>query len=67
MNGLEVLSRLKSNSNAKDIPIVALSEYSMRRDKERFLEAGCSGYISKPIDISGFFKNIKSFMNKTDN
>ncbi len=51
MDGMEVLSRLKSDLQTKDVPVVALTAHSMRGDEERFIKAGCSGYISKPIDI----------------
>ena len=51
MDGMEVLSRLKSDLQTKDVPVVALTAHSMRGDEERFIKVGCSGYISKPIDI----------------
>ena len=49
MNGLEVISKIKKLPQYKNIPIVAVTAYAMRGDKEKFLECGCSYYISKPF------------------
>ncbi|WP_367343594.1 response regulator [Methanomethylovorans sp.] len=65
MDGMEVLSRLKSDLQTKDIPVVALTAHSMRGDEERFIKAGCSGYISKPIDIHNFRNIIRSHLGET--
>ena len=62
MDGMEVLLRLKSNPQTQDIPVVALTAHSMRGDEERFIEAGCSGYISKPIDIHYFRDTVRSHL-----
>jgi CheY-like chemotaxis protein len=59
MDGMEVLSKLKSDFMTKDIPVVALTAHSMRGDEERFIEAGCCGYISKPIDIHHFRNTVR--------
>lgn len=50
MDGLELVKMLKSREDTKDIPIIAVTAYAMKGDKERILSAGCDGYISKPID-----------------
>lgn len=54
MDGLEVLKRLKEDPDAVNIPVVALTAHAMYGDEQKFLRAGCSGYVSKPIDIPGF-------------
>ena len=51
IDGYEVTRRLKSQEEFKDIPIVALTAHAMRGDREKALEAGCEGYISKPINV----------------
>ncbi len=49
MDGLEVVARIKSDAELQDIPVIALTASAMRGDRERFLEAGCDDYLSKPI------------------
>jgi len=50
VDGLELTKNIKSNPKTAHIPIVAVTAYAMKGDRERILEAGCDGYISKPID-----------------
>jgi len=50
MDGISLAKMLKSRDDTKDIPIVAVTAYAMKGDKERMIEAGCDAYISKPID-----------------
>jgi CheY-like chemotaxis protein len=49
MDGLEVVARLKNDAELRSIPVVALTASAMRGDRERFLEAGCDDYLSKPV------------------
>ena len=51
MDGFEVMTRLKSMPTTASVPIIALTAMVMKGDRERTLEAGCSGYIEKPIDV----------------
>jgi CheY-like chemotaxis protein len=50
MDGLELTKRLKANPDTREITIIALTAYAMKRDERRALDAGCDGYIAKPID-----------------
>ncbi len=54
MDGLEVLKRLKEDPDTGNIPVIALTAHAMYGDEQKFLKAGCSGYVSKPIDIPAF-------------
>ena len=49
MSGLEVTKQLRQMPVFRKTPIIALTAYAMGGDKERFLEAGCNAYLSKPI------------------
>lgn len=49
MDGLEVVQRVKADEELKAIPVIALTASAMRGDRERFLEAGCDEYLSKPV------------------
>jgi two-component system cell cycle response regulator DivK len=50
INGLEVTRMIRQEESCKSIPVVAISSYAMTGDKQRALDAGCSGYVEKPID-----------------
>lgn len=50
MDGLELTRRLKGGLATRDIVILALTAYAMKGDDQRAREAGCDGYIAKPID-----------------
>jgi len=62
MDGLSVVREMKSDSRTSRIPILALTAHAMRGDKDRFLEAGCDGYISKPIDVKTFISSIEQYL-----
>ena len=50
LSGLEVTRRLKQMPGLANIPIVAVTAYAMKGDKEKFIEAGCDTYLAKPIN-----------------
>ena len=62
MDGLSVVRQMKSDSRTNRVPILALTAHAMRGDKDRFLEAGCDGYISKPIDVKTFLTSIEQYI-----
>lgn len=62
MDGLSVVREMKSDERTQRIPILALTAHAMRGDKDRFLEAGCDGYISKPIDVKTFLSSIEQYL-----
>ena len=62
MDGLSVVREMKTNERTSRIPILALTAHAMRGDKDRFLEAGCDGYISKPIDVKTFISSIEQYL-----
>ena len=65
MDGFEALKTLKDDADTADIATWALTSYAMPGDKERILQAGCDGYIMKPIDVPSFVQRIeRHFANK---
>ncbi|HEV7240889.1 MAG TPA: response regulator [Thermoanaerobaculia bacterium] len=61
MDGLSVVRAMKADTRTARIPILALTAHAMRGDRDRFLEAGCDGYISKPIDVKTFLSAIEQY------
>ena len=62
MDGYEVARRLKQTDETLSIPIVAVTSYAMAGDRESILNAGCEGYIEKPIDPDSFVEQLKGFL-----
>ncbi len=60
MDGLEATRILKTDTTTRNIPVLALTSYAMKGDKERILEAGCDGYLAKPLDIQELLKEVAS-------
>jgi two-component system, cell cycle response regulator DivK len=51
LDGESVLRRLRSQPGTAAIPVVALTAFAMRDDRQRFLDAGFNGYLEKPVDV----------------
>jgi two-component system cell cycle response regulator DivK len=64
MDGFEVMARLRTIPRIAAVPIIALTAMVMKGDRERTLQAGCSGYIEKPIDVDLLPEQIASVLNR---
>jgi len=62
MNGFEATRRLKEDPATARVPVVALTAYAMVGDRERALEAGCDGYIAKPVDVRRLPEQVETFI-----
>jgi CheY-like chemotaxis protein len=62
MDGLELTRRLKSDPSTREILIVAVTAYAMKGDEQRALDAGCDGYIAKPIDTRALPQMVESHL-----
>jgi two-component system, cell cycle response regulator DivK len=58
INGFEAVRILKSDEKTKGILVIALTSFAMAGDKEKAFEAGFDGYITKPINVREFVKEI---------
>jgi CheY-like chemotaxis protein len=58
IDGIEALGRIRADERTKSIPVVALTAQAMAGDRERFLESGFDGYISKPVDVMEFIETV---------
>jgi two-component system, cell cycle response regulator DivK len=58
MDGLEATTKLKAEPATANIPVIAVTSYAMAGDRDKALAAGCSGYVTKPIDKTIFLAEI---------
>jgi CheY-like chemotaxis protein len=65
MDGLDATRLIKIDPDLKSIPIIALTSREMDGDDRKAIEAGCDGYISKPIDTRGFLKTIDQYLSQS--
>jgi len=64
VDGLTFTRRLKADQKTAAIPIVALTALAMLGDRERTLDAGCAGYIPKPINTRTFATEVRNFLSR---
>ncbi len=62
VSGIEHVKVLKADEALRDIPVLAVTAYALKGDEERFLEAGCDGYIAKPISLPHFLKTVANLI-----
>ncbi|MBK9209292.1 MAG: response regulator [Anaerolineales bacterium] len=67
MDGYTLTAKIKAIQKYSKIPIVAVTANVMRGDREKSLEAGCDGYIQKPIDIDALAQQIERFIIRSTN
>lgn len=61
MDGYAVARALRIIDELRGVPIIAVTSYAMLGDRAKALDAGCTGYIEKPIDPTTFAKQILEF------
>jgi len=66
-DGYALTARIKATPGFASVPIVAVTANVMRGDREKSLEAGCDGYIQKPIDIDILSQQIERFLARQSN
>ncbi len=62
IDGLEATKRIRESETDGKIPIIALTSYAMAGDEEKALKAGCTGYITKPINPETFMDELKKYL-----
>ena len=67
MDGYTLTAKIKSLPGFERVPILAVTANVMRGDKEKTLEAGCDGYIQKPLDIDQLTREIEKFIMRRTN
>jgi two-component system cell cycle response regulator DivK len=62
MDGYQAMARMRELPKMKDIPVIAVTAQAMVGDRERCLEAGAAGYVSKPINIDELVNHINKHL-----
>jgi len=62
IDGLEVTRRIRAGLADRRVPIVVVSSYAMPADRAEATEAGCDGYIEKPIDTATIVEELSRFL-----
>ncbi|MDY7077611.1 MAG: response regulator [Chloroflexota bacterium] len=64
VDGYELAKRFRDTPGLQEVPILAVTANVMRGDRERTLEAGCDGYIQKPIDVDQLPEQVRAALKK---
>jgi two-component system cell cycle response regulator DivK len=67
VDGYTLTARIRSLPGFERVPILAVTANVMRGDKEKTLEAGCDGYIQKPLDVDHLTREIERFISRRSN
>ena len=62
VSGLELTKMLKADDALRGIPVLAVTAFVMKGDKEKCFAAGCDGYVAKPISVPHFLDTVKKFI-----
>jgi two-component system cell cycle response regulator DivK len=62
VDGLQVVRRLRADDRLQQITVIAFTAYAMLGDELRFRQAGCDGYLSKPLDVLTFAASVREVM-----
>ena len=65
MDGYQVTAHLRKNPKLDNVPIVALTANVLRGDREKSSEAGCDGYIQKPLDVDMLPSQVEAFLRQS--
>jgi len=64
VSGLDITRWLKDDERTALIPVLAVTAFAMRTDEMLVREAGCEGYLSKPIQVRSFLKTVDDLISK---
>lgn len=62
VSGWQVAHELKSNPDTSSVKVVALTAHTLPGDRKKALDAGCDGFISKPLDVPNFVKQVQDYL-----
>ena len=62
MDGWRATAQMKAEETTRHIPVLALTAHTLPGDRKRAIDAGCDGYISKPINVASFDKLVATLL-----
>jgi two-component system, cell cycle response regulator DivK len=62
VSGLEVTKWIKEDKSLSMIPIIAVTAFAMKGDREKMRNGGCEDYIAKPISVANFLQTVERFL-----
>lgn len=62
VSGLEVTKWFKEDKSLSMIPIIAVTAFAMKGDREKMRDGGCEDYIAKPISVASFLQTVERFL-----
>jgi len=62
VDGLTLTRQIKADPAHRHVIVLAFTAYAMKGDEARMLQAGCDGYLSKPIDVGRFAGQVRSWL-----
>lgn len=64
MDGLELTRRLRADPSLNDVVILAVTAYAMEADEQKALDAGCDGYVAKPMDTRSLPNVVRAYLDR---
>jgi two-component system cell cycle response regulator DivK len=61
-DGLALVRAIRATPGLDDLPVIAFTAYAMQGDEQRFIAAGCNGYLTKPIDVHSFAASVRGYL-----
>lgn len=62
VSGLEVTKWIKEDKSLSMIPIIAVTAFAMKGDREKMRDGGCQDYVAKPISVASFLQTVERFL-----
>ncbi len=66
VDGTEIVRQLRAEPRTRRIPVIAVTAYAMKGDRERFLEAGFDGYLEKPVSIKELPAQVDAYCRREE-
>jgi two-component system, cell cycle response regulator DivK len=62
IDGWEATRRLKAGEATREIPIIALTAHALEEDRQKAVQAGCDGYLAKPVEPRRVVQEVERFL-----